>query len=99
MKHGILSIIVAILGYVFFFHIHLEFADIVQKLNENQQLNGPNLIITPRIYKIATLIIGLIGVYFGIKGFKNYKNLSIVGISLSLILIILSFIPIWKYLL
>jgi len=97
MKHGILSILIAILGFIFYLHINLEFVGIVQKLSENQQLEGPNLIVTPKIYKIATLIIGLIGVYFGIKEFKNYKNLSIIGISLSLILIILSFIPIWSY--
>jgi len=97
VKHSIYSIIVASIGISFIIYMNYYFAQQVNILQANQQLSEPSLIVTPKVHKMAALIIGLIGVFFGIKGFKSYKKLSLIGIVLSLILVAISFLPLWHY--
>ena len=92
-----MSILVASLGLAFIVYINFEFAKTIQKIHTDTQLEL-HQIITPRVHKMAALIIGLIGVFFGIKGFKKTKKLSRIGIALSLLLITISFLPLWRYL-
>jgi hypothetical protein len=73
------------------------FAQQINLLQAHQQVDEPSLIVTPRVHKMAALIIGLIGVFFGIKGFKTYRKLSLIGIVLSLLLVGISFLPLWHY--
>lgn len=73
------------------------FAQQINLLQPHQQLSEPGLIITPKVHKMSALIIGLIGVFFGIKGFKSFRKLSLIGIVLSLILVVISFLPLWHY--
>lgn len=96
MKHGALSVIVSLLGFCFLVYIQTETAQMFETMNAHQQLE-PNLIVVPKIYKMATLIIGLIGVFYGIKGRKTAKKSSSIGIALSILLILLSFVPFWTY--
>jgi len=97
VKHSIYSIIVAIVGISFILYMNFHFAQEVSLIQNNQQINEPHLIVTPKVHKMAALIIGLIGVFFGIKGFKSFKKLSLIGIVLSLILVAISFLPLWHY--
>ena len=98
MKHSVLSIIVAVIGISFILYVNYYFAQQINFLqSSHQQLNEPSLIVTPKIHKMVALIIGLIGVFFGIKGFKHYKKISLIGIVLSLLLIAISFLPLWHY--
>ncbi|MEH6763814.1 MAG: hypothetical protein V7655_04890 [Aequorivita antarctica] len=97
MKHSIYSIIVSVIGISFILYMNYYFAQEVSLLQTNQQVSQPQLIVTPKVHKIAALIIGLIGVFFGIKGFKSFKKLSLIGIVLSLLLVAISFLPLWHY--
>ncbi|MGO3182676.1 MAG: hypothetical protein ACTIJ9_07575 [Aequorivita sp.] len=97
MKHSILSIIVAIIGISFILYMNYYFAQEVSLLQSQQQIDEPLLITTPKVHKMAALIIGLIGVFFGIRSFRTYRKLSLIGIVLSLILISISFLPLWHY--
>ncbi len=100
MKHALLSIIVAVLGMVWVVHINYQIAAVVtEALQAADQSMNPSLVSFPKVYKMSGLVIGLIGIFFGVKGFFKTKPLSIVGIVLSLLLIVLTFIPIFSYLL
>ncbi len=50
------------------------------------------------VYKIIATSIGLLSLYVGIIAMKNKTKISIVGITLSIILIIISLLPICNFL-
>ncbi len=101
MKHAILSIIVAVLGLIWIIYFNYSFAEIIMDYDnfpEGTTLSDFNLEI-PKFIKMSGLIIGLIGIFFGIKGYFKNKALSIVGFILSILLIVLTFTPIFSYIL
>jgi len=96
MKHSLFSIIVALLGIIFLAYVNWLVWDTVTSYNQNSLVEmSPKLVVTPRIFKISALIIGLIGIFFGIKGLKINKKISILGIVLSALVCIFSFVPFW----
>ena len=98
MKHSILSIVIAILGFVFIIYINWLVWDTFTSYNQNSlDEMSPQLVITPRVFKISALIIGLIGIFFGIKGMKINKKRSMLGIVLSALVCIFSFVPFWYF--
>ncbi|GAB5401281.1 MAG: hypothetical protein Aureis2KO_28660 [Aureisphaera sp.] len=101
MKHAVLSIIVAVLGMVWVVYLNHSFAEAIMNYSDYPKgttLSDFNLKI-PNFFKMSGLIIGLIGIFFGIKGFFKTKLISIVGIVLNILLIILTFMPIYTYIL
>ncbi|MCH9660580.1 MAG: hypothetical protein K0U54_06680 [Bacteroidetes bacterium] len=97
MKHAIMSIVIAVLGLCFLLYLSKEVAAEYMKLSTHQQLNEPILIVTPKVHRMASIIIGLVGIFFGIKGFQTTTKISSIGMLLSIVLIILSVLPLWTY--
>tara|TARA_A100000171_G_scaffold20717_1_gene19085 strand:+ start:8009 stop:8311 length:303 start_codon:yes stop_codon:yes gene_type:complete len=98
MKHAKLSILVALLGILFLGYINWLVWDTLTTYNENAVSEmAPHLVVTPRVFKISALIIGLIGIFFGIKGVKINKKISVLGIVLSILVCIFSFVPFWYF--
>jgi|GEM_PF-3027023 len=96
MKHPILSIVVAVLGIIFLIYVNwLVWDTLIDYSNWTSSDTVPQNVVTPKIYKISGLIIGLIGIFFGIKGIKINKKISVIGIVLSILVCIFSFVPLW----
>lgn len=102
MKHGILSIILAVIGIYFTFLVNIEIAELVEKeiinLKHNSEIN-PAIFKSEIRNKLILLGIALIGMLFGVKSVKRKNKIGIIGIILSLVLIILIFIPLWQHIL
>ena len=102
MKAGITSIIVAIIGILFVIWCNLEVVELFESeilKMENQTQLSPNVFTTGKLNKIIALGIALIGIIFGIKSLRNKNWIGTIGIVLSVVLIILTFLPIWTYIL
>ncbi|WP_432412844.1 hypothetical protein [Rasiella sp. SM2506] len=98
MKHAILSLVIAGLGIIFLAYINWLVWDTLMSYNQNAlDTMSPQLVVTPKVFKISALIIGLIGIFFGIKGMKINKKISILGIVLSALVCIFSFVPLWYF--
>jgi hypothetical protein len=98
MKHGTLATIVAVLGFIFILYVNWLVWDTFTYYNQNSlDQMSPQLVVTPKIFKISGLVIGLIGIFFGIKGMKINKKISILGILLSGLVCIFSFVPFWYF--
>jgi len=99
MKTGIISIIVAIIGILFVIWFNLEVVELFEseilKIENQTELN-PTVFTTGKLNKIIALGIALIGIILGIKSLRNKNR---IGIILSVVLIILTFLPIWIYIL
>lgn len=102
MKTGIISIIVAIIGIIFVIWFNLEVVELfkseILKMQNQTELN-PTVFTTGKLNKTIALGIALIGIILGIKSLRNKNRNGTIGIILSLILIILTFLPIWTYIL
>ncbi len=100
MKYGILSIIIAIIGILFVIWFNIEVAELFKSeflsLGNKTELN-PAVFSTGKLNKIISLGLGLTGIILGIKSWRNKMRIGIIGVFLSLILLILTFIPIWTY--
>ncbi|MBX2827303.1 MAG: hypothetical protein KTR22_04040 [Flavobacteriaceae bacterium] len=103
MKHAVLSIVIAVLGIVWIMYFNFQFAAALTD-HYYESFSDSDVIVCidprfPKVFKMSGLIIGLIGMFFGIKGYFKTKRLSSIGIILSIILIIISFLPLYSYLL
>lgn len=96
MKYALLSIIIAALGMVFLWNVNVLLAETFLNLQGDSNLE-PTLVTTSRVYKMTLIIIGLIALFAGIKGLKKARKVSLIGIVLSLVLLILIFIPLWSF--
>lgn len=102
MKTGIISIIVVLIGILFVIWFNLEIVELFESeilKMENQTELNPAVFTTEKLNKIIALGIALIGIILGIKSLRNKNRIGIIGIILSVILIILTFLPIWTYIL
>ena len=102
MKFGVLSIITAIIGTFLTIKFNIETAELfrtqILELNNKSDIT-PIIIKTDVTNKIIIITIALIGIFLGVKSIKSKSKLGIVGIVLSIVLLVLSFIPIWQYIL
>lgn len=102
MKYGILSIIISLIGISFVIWYNIEIAVLFQnevlKLNSTTEINYI-IFTTEKLNRLIALGLALVGILLGIKSVKRKNKIGILGISLSLILFILIFIPIWQYVL
>lgn len=100
MKYGKLSIILAVIGILFVTWYNFEAAKLFEseflKLQYQIELN-PTVYSTGKWNKFIALSIAVIGIILGIKSWRDKIRIGIIGILLSILLIILTFIPIWQY--
>jgi hypothetical protein len=100
MKYGIFSIILAVLGILFVAWYNFEVAELFEsellKLHNQTELN-PTVYSTGKLNKFIALGIAIIGIILGIKSWRDKIRIGMIGILLSILLIILTFIPIWQY--
>lgn len=100
MKQGILSISIALIGFYFIYwfnHNLLEHITTLTNPKENT-IEVPKTILTiSKTYRITTICIGLLSLYFGIISFLKKHKIGSIGILLAVFLIILTFIPFWQY--
>lgn len=96
---GITSLILGVLGFVqstwlnIFIYLHTKAA------MSSQQVSGgdiaPSLVVIGASAKIPVLLLGLISIVLGIIAISNnYRALGSIGIGLSILAIIMVFIPI-----
>lgn len=101
MKTGTISIIFALTGILFVIWFNYQTSEFfLTELTKMQ--NGSDLslaiVTNGKLNKLIALGIGLVGLLLGIKSVRNKKRIGIMGISLSIVLIILAFLQIWQYL-
>ncbi len=97
MKRGVLSVVIACIGFYFMYKINLSGYYSFLGIKENSEI-APTTQVLGKLYKITTLCIGLLSLYLGIiSTMKKYK-IGILGIVFSIVLIILACIPFSKYL-
>jgi hypothetical protein len=101
MKKGVLSICIAIAGiyFVYWFNTHTyQQYSVFTEQSKNTLESKPYIIIIAKTFKINSVCLGLLSLYFGIISFLKKSKLGGLGVILALILIVCSFIPFWKYL-
>ena len=98
MTHAIYAVLVALLGFGFLAYVNWLVLDTFTNYHQTSiEAMSPRLISTPKIFKISVLIIGLVGIFFGIKGRKINKNISILGILLAALVCIFKFVHVWYF--
>ena len=96
-KNGLYSILIGLLGWSYLIWlinvINVDQARIFNKY-------GHLLVQFPEIteyssfkYRLIAIVIGIIGIYFGIKALLRKKEIGILGILISLGVILMSFYP------
>ena len=102
MKTGILSIITAITGILFVIWFNYQTSELfITELTRMQSGSdlSPAVVTSGKLNKLIASGIGLLGLLIGIKSVRNGNRIELIGIIFSVILIILTFVPIWQFLL
>ena len=98
MKSGTISIIFGALGILFIVWFNYQNYELYQteflKI-QNSSLMEPTIFTTGKSYKLIALGIATVGILFGIKSMREKNSNGKIGIVLSIIALILTFIPIW----
>ncbi|MEL7271454.1 MAG: hypothetical protein AAGL34_17915 [Bacteroidota bacterium] len=100
MRTAIASISTALIGIVFVIWFNLEIVELFQsEILKNQDKTISSLTVFPsgRWNKHIAIGIALVGILLGIKSLRDKKLLGVIGIILSLLLIALTFLPLWVY--
>ncbi|TSE07748.1 hypothetical protein [Aquimarina algiphila] len=97
MKKGILSVIVATMGIYFVYWFNRGICETIILSSDTTNVSEFSLHTFGNVYKIMTVSIGLLGLYLGVISMKNKKKIAITGITLSIIVIIISFLPLCEY--
>jgi len=98
MKSGTISIILGALGILFIIWFNYQTYELYQtellKIQKSS-LMEPTIVTTGKIYKLIALGIAILGIIFGIKSVREKNRSGKIGIILSIIALILTFIPVW----
>jgi hypothetical protein len=98
MKSRTISIILGALGILFIIWFNYQTYELYQteflKI-QNSSLMEPTIVSVGKSYKLIALAIDILGILFGIKSVRENKRNGKIGIVLSIIALILTFIPIW----
>lgn len=100
MKTGIISIILALTGILFVIWFNYQTSELfyVELIKtQNSSILSPLIVTNGKLNKLIAVGIGLLGLFFGIKSARNKNRIGIIGITISIILLILTFVPIWQY--
>ncbi|WP_103072233.1 hypothetical protein [Aquimarina sediminis] len=101
MQKGILSIVIAIIGIYFVYWFSIDLSRQYQASNElSKNISELNSYIftIAKTFRMVSVCIGLLSLYFGIISFLKKNKVGGIGIILAIILIIGSLIPWWQYL-
>lgn len=100
MKSGTISIIFGALGILFIIWFNYQTYELYQteflKI-QNSSLMEPSIVTTGKSYKLIALGIVLVGTIFGIKSMREKSRSGKIGIILSIITLIFTFLPIWTF--
>ena len=100
MKSGTISIIFGALGILFIVWFNYQTYELYQteflKI-QNSSLMEPTIVTTGKSYKLIALGIVTLGILFGVKSMREKSSNGKIGIVLSLIALILTFIPVWTF--
>ena len=100
MKSGTISIILGALGILFIIWFNYQTYELYQteflKI-QNSSLMEPTIVTTGKSYKLIALGIVTLGILFGVKSMREKSSNGKIGIVLSLIALILTFIPVWTF--
>ena len=101
MKNGIGSVILALIGICFIVWINYQFSQDYIEFAAKFEADGgvtPSVIMTNWINRGIAVGISLFGFILGIKSYRIGNKIGLLGIVLSILLLILVFIPLWPYL-
>lgn len=100
MKSGTISIILGALGILLIIWFNYQTYELYQteflKIR-NSSLMEPTIVTTGKSYKLIALGIAILGTTFGIKSMREKSSNGKIGIVLSIIASILTFIPLWTF--
>lgn len=100
MKKGIVSIIVALVGFFFAYKYHVKMHEIQHSLITGKEIRFifiDDLVSFTRLFKMVTISLSLLSIYLGVIATLKKHKIGIVGILLAIALCISAFIPFWKY--
>ena len=100
MKSRTISIILGDLGILFIIWFNYQTYELYQteflKI-QNSSLMEPTIVTTGKSFKLIALGIAILGIIFGIKSVREKSRSGKIGIVLSIIALILTFIPVWAF--
>ena len=98
MKSGTITIILGALGILFVTWFNYQTFELYQteflKIQNNSSME-PTIVTVGKSNKLIALVIAILGIIFGVKSIKEKSKKGKIGIVLSIIALILNFIPIW----
>ena len=98
MKSETISIILGTLGILFIIWFNYQTYELYQtellKIQKSS-LMEPTIVTTGKIYKLIALGIAILGIILGIKSVREKNRSGKIGIILSIIALILTYIPVW----
>jgi len=96
MRNAILSISLGLVGLIFIIVINYSYFQAVSTFKNTPLLNPYQFKISLTT-KLGMLIFGLLAFYYSFKSIKTHKVPAFVGAILGLIVVLLSFMPIYLY--
>jgi ABC-type spermidine/putrescine transport system permease subunit II len=101
MKTGLFSVILAGLGIILVMFWNYQILELFRleraEMRQGPQL-APTISTTSNLFKVIPIIVGTISLLLGIHALRSKRRFGLMGVVLSIILIILPFVPIWFYL-
>ncbi len=101
MKKGVLSTIIATIGLFFVYWYHRNTAIQISSSSEmtmqQAEIMMSDISIFESIYSIIPISLGILGLLIGAISLKEKSKIGLLGIILSISIIILFFLPVWKY--
>ncbi|WP_299899296.1 hypothetical protein [uncultured Aquimarina sp.] len=100
MKKGVLSILVALVGFFFAYKYHVKMHEIQYNLITGKEIRFifiNDLVSFTRLFKMVTVSLSLLSIYLGVIATLKKHKIGILGILLAIVLCIAAFIPFWKY--
>ncbi|GAA4278270.1 hypothetical protein [Aquimarina mytili] len=103
MKKGILSIVIAFIGI---FMVYLKNRNELIALTHQEDVTKEDIVSWSEtyfietiynIYTIGAIILALLALLLGVISVMQKHKIGIIGITISISAIVLSFIPLWKY--
>ncbi len=106
VNKGVLSILISILGfYLVYKSNYMLYQLTTETLTETdiQNLSLTNLtenkVAFGRAFRIGTLCVGLLSLYLGVISYLKKNKIGKVAVITAILLIIMGFVPFWKYVL
>ncbi|WP_025741390.1 hypothetical protein [Aquimarina pacifica] len=104
MNKAVLSLLISLAGIflvyrgnLFLYQLAIESLPIQDIQNQSYVNTSIDIMAFGKTYRIGTLCIGLLALYLGVIAYLKKSKMGKAAIFISLLLIILAFIPLWKY--